>query len=230
MKALLRPAISLFLLLSVVTGLVYPLVVTGIARWLFPEAAAGSLIVRDGKPVGSALIGQNFTDPKYFWGRPSATAPLSQQRRRLQRLQPGAAEPGAGRCGQGTHRGPQGGRSRQQPADPGSIWSPPPPAVSIRTSARLRPHTRSSGSPGRASSSRPASGAGRPAHRRSPVGRLRRTAGQCARAQSGARRSASVSGADGSARNFGIVTPALLDACRGGSLCCLCASGIRGRR
>ncbi|MBL8422937.1 MAG: potassium-transporting ATPase subunit KdpC [Candidatus Accumulibacter phosphatis] len=75
MKTLLRPAISLFVLLSVVTGILYPLLVTGVARIAFPAAAGGSLIIKDGKPIGSALIGQNFTDPKYFWGRPSATAP-----------------------------------------------------------------------------------------------------------------------------------------------------------
>lgn len=76
MKTLLRPAVSLFVLLSVVTGIVYPLAVTGIAKAAFPEAAGGSLIVKDGKAVGSRLIGQNFTDPKYFWGRPSATGPM----------------------------------------------------------------------------------------------------------------------------------------------------------
>ena len=75
MKTLLRPAVSLFVLLTAVTGIVYPLVVTGIAKVAFPEASGGSLIVKDGKPVGSRLIGQNFTDPKYFWGRPSATSP-----------------------------------------------------------------------------------------------------------------------------------------------------------
>ena len=75
MKSLLRPAVSLFLLLSLVTGGLYPALVTGIAQLAFPAAARGSLIERDGKPVGSALIGQNFTDPKYFWGRPSATSP-----------------------------------------------------------------------------------------------------------------------------------------------------------
>jgi len=75
MKTLLRPAISLFVFLSVVTGLLYPMLVTGVARIAFPDAAAGSLIIRDGKPIGSALIGQDFSDPKYFWGRPSATAP-----------------------------------------------------------------------------------------------------------------------------------------------------------
>jgi len=76
MKTLLRPAVSLFVLLTAVTGVVYPLAVTGIAKAAFPEAAEGSLIVKDGKAVGSRLIGQNFTDPKYFWGRPSATGPM----------------------------------------------------------------------------------------------------------------------------------------------------------
>jgi potassium-transporting ATPase KdpC subunit len=75
MKTLLRPAVSLFILLTAVTGVVYPLAVTGLAKVAFPEAADGSLIVKDGKPVGSSLIGQNFSDPKYFWGRPSATSP-----------------------------------------------------------------------------------------------------------------------------------------------------------
>ena len=77
MKTLFRPAISLFVLLTVVTGLAYPLVVTGIARVAFPEQSAGSLIVKGGKPVGSLLIGQSFRDPKYFWSRPSATAPMA---------------------------------------------------------------------------------------------------------------------------------------------------------
>jgi len=76
MKSLIRPAITLFVLLSVVTGIVYPLAVTGVAQVAFPHQASGSLIVKDGQPVGSSLIGQNFTDPKYFWGRPSATGPM----------------------------------------------------------------------------------------------------------------------------------------------------------
>jgi K+-transporting ATPase ATPase C chain len=75
MKTLIRPAVSLFVLLSVITGLLYPAVVTGVAQVAFPAAAKGSLIVKEGKPVGSELIGQNFTEPKYFWGRPSATSP-----------------------------------------------------------------------------------------------------------------------------------------------------------
>jgi len=75
MKTLLRPAVSLFVLLTAITGVVYPLVVTGIAKAAFPEVADGSLIVKDGKAIGSLLIGQNFTDPGHFWGRPSATSP-----------------------------------------------------------------------------------------------------------------------------------------------------------
>jgi K+-transporting ATPase ATPase C chain len=75
MKTSLRPALTLLVLLSAITGVVYPLVVTGIGKTIFPQAAGGSLILKDGKPVGSELIGQNFTDPKYFWGRPSATGP-----------------------------------------------------------------------------------------------------------------------------------------------------------
>ncbi len=71
-----RPAVSLLLVMTALTGIVYPLVITGIARVVFPDQAAGSLVIRDGKPIGSALIGQNFSDPKYFWGRPSATAPM----------------------------------------------------------------------------------------------------------------------------------------------------------
>lgn len=70
-----RPALVLFVLLSALTGLIYPAAVTGAAQALFPSQAAGSLIVLDGTTVGSKLIGQNFSDPKHFWGRPSATAP-----------------------------------------------------------------------------------------------------------------------------------------------------------
>jgi K+-transporting ATPase ATPase C chain len=77
MKALIRPAVSLFVVLTVVTGVVYPLAVTGVAKAAFPRQAAGSLIVADGKVVGSSLIGQNFSDPKFFWGRPSATSPMA---------------------------------------------------------------------------------------------------------------------------------------------------------
>lgn len=77
MKALIRPAASLFAVLTVVTGVVYPLAVTGVARAAFPRQAAGSLVVQDGRTLGSTLIGQHFTDPRYFWGRPSATSPMA---------------------------------------------------------------------------------------------------------------------------------------------------------
>jgi K+-transporting ATPase ATPase C chain len=76
MRQILRPALSLFVALSVLTGLIYPLAMTGISQALFPQQAGGSLVERDGKLVGSRLIGQNFSDPKYFWGRLSATSPM----------------------------------------------------------------------------------------------------------------------------------------------------------
>lgn len=73
--SLLRPALVLLALFTVLTGLLYPLVVTGAAQALFPEEANGSLVRRHGQVIGSQLIGQRFEDPKYFWGRPSATGP-----------------------------------------------------------------------------------------------------------------------------------------------------------
>ena len=72
----LRPAIVLFALLAIITGLIYPFVVTGVAQAVFPRQANGSLIHRNGQPIGSALIGQPFDDPIYFWGRLSATSPF----------------------------------------------------------------------------------------------------------------------------------------------------------
>ena len=73
----LRPALSVFVLLTLITGLVYPLLVTGLAQLLFPSAANGSIVTVDGKAVGSSLIGQSFTSPTYIWGRPSATSPMA---------------------------------------------------------------------------------------------------------------------------------------------------------
>jgi K+-transporting ATPase ATPase C chain len=75
MNNIFRPALVLFALLGALTGLIYPMAVTGAANALFPSQAAGSLIVQGGNIVGSKLIGQSFSDPKHFWGRPSATAP-----------------------------------------------------------------------------------------------------------------------------------------------------------
>ena len=77
MKNILRPTLVLFFALSLLTGVAYPLLVTGLAQSLFPAQAHGSLIVRDGKAVGSILIGQRFADPGHFWGRPSATGPMA---------------------------------------------------------------------------------------------------------------------------------------------------------
>jgi len=75
MRSQIRPALMSLLIFTVLVGLLYPLVVTGIAQLVFPHQANGSLIVVNGKTVGSSLIGQQFTDPKYFWGRLSATGP-----------------------------------------------------------------------------------------------------------------------------------------------------------
>ncbi len=74
---MLRPALVGFALLSAITGLLYPVAVTGVARTLFPFQAEGSLVRQDGRLIGSELIGQTFSSPRYFWGRPSATAPMA---------------------------------------------------------------------------------------------------------------------------------------------------------
>lgn len=75
MRAQIRPALTAILIFTLMTGVIYPLVVTGVAQLVFPRQANGSLIVRNGQAVGSGLIGQSFDDPKYFWGRLSATGP-----------------------------------------------------------------------------------------------------------------------------------------------------------
>jgi len=77
MGKLLRQSLMLLLMMTLITGVIYPLAVTGIAQLLFARTANGSLIELDGKPLGSELIGQPFADPKYFWARPSATTPFA---------------------------------------------------------------------------------------------------------------------------------------------------------
>lgn len=75
MKNLLRPTLVLFAAMTLITGIAYPVIVTAIGQAVFPRQATGSILERDGKPVGSALIGQQFDAPGYFWGRLSATTP-----------------------------------------------------------------------------------------------------------------------------------------------------------
>ncbi|MGE7137765.1 potassium-transporting ATPase subunit KdpC [Luteibacter sp. NPDC031894] len=75
MGKLIRQALFLFIGMTVLTGVLYPLAATGLAQFVFPKQANGSIVERDGKAIGSSLIGQSFTEPRYFWGRPSATAP-----------------------------------------------------------------------------------------------------------------------------------------------------------
>jgi len=76
MKEQLRPALTMLLLLTILTGLIYPLAVTGLANVFYPDQANGSMIVHEGKMIGSKLIGQYFDRPEYFWSRPSATIPF----------------------------------------------------------------------------------------------------------------------------------------------------------
>ncbi len=76
MSLMLRPLLVLFVLLTLLTGFAYPLLATVLGRAFFPDQVAGSLVMRDGKVVGSSLIGQSFQEPKYFWGRISATSPM----------------------------------------------------------------------------------------------------------------------------------------------------------
>ena len=76
MNSILRPALVLFVALSLITGIAYPALVTAVGQAFFADQIDGSLVVRNGKLLGSSLIGQNFTDPSHFWGRASATAPM----------------------------------------------------------------------------------------------------------------------------------------------------------
>lgn len=76
MLKILRQSLIVLVAFAVITGIIYPLAITGIARGVFPNKANGSLVVQNDKVVGSALIGQPFSDPKYFWSRPSATSPV----------------------------------------------------------------------------------------------------------------------------------------------------------
>ena len=146
-----RPAIVVLIALTLITGLAYPLAMTGIAEVLFPRQAQGSLIEQDGKVVGSALIGQVFTDDKYFHGRPSATtAPDPNDSTKTVAAPYNAANSSGSNLGptnkalidrvQGDVDTLEEGKSER--AGAASIWSPPRPAASTRTSRRRRPCSR----------------------------------------------------------------------------------------
>ena len=132
MKNILRPMLVIFLVLSLLTGLVYPFLTTGIAQAVFPAQAAGSLLERAGKPVGSALIGQNFVDPGHFWGRISATSP----------------QPNNGLASGGSNLGPlnpalldavKGRVDALHAADPGNT-APVPADLATASASGLDPH------------------------------------------------------------------------------------------
>jgi K+-transporting ATPase ATPase C chain len=131
MKALLRPALTLFLLLNLLTGVLYPLLVTGIAT-LFPQQRLGSLLERDGKIVGSDLIGQSFSSPGYFWGRPSATGPYPYN---------AAASAGSnwGPLNPALISAVADRRAALQAADPGQT-APPPIDLVTASASGLDPH------------------------------------------------------------------------------------------
>ena len=132
MKTIIRPMLVLFLALTLLTGLAYPLLTTGIAQALFPVQANGSLLERAGKPVGSALIGQNYVDPGHFWGRISATSP----------------QPNNGLASGGSNLGPlnpalldavKGRVDALHAADPGNT-APVPADLATASASGLDPH------------------------------------------------------------------------------------------
>jgi len=129
----LRPAFLMLLALTLVTGVVYPLVTTLIGRVAFPSQVAGSVIERDGRAVGSRLIGQPFSSPQYFWSRPSATGPM----------------PYNGAVSSGSNQGPlspalaesvAGRIAALREADPGNVGAVPVDLVTASASG-LDPHT-----------------------------------------------------------------------------------------
>ena len=96
-----RPAGCLIIAMTLLLGVIYPAAITAVGSALFPSQAAGSLIYAGKTLLGSRLIGQKFSDPKYFWGRPSATSPQPYNGLRIRRIQSRTAQSGLARCGQG---------------------------------------------------------------------------------------------------------------------------------
>ena len=113
LSQVIRPAVIFMVVMTVLTGVIYPLVITGIAQVVFPHQANGSLIYEGDKLVGSTLIGQPFDDPKYFWSRPSATGPVSLQRGGVERLESWAHRAESDRRLQDPSRRAQASRSGQ---------------------------------------------------------------------------------------------------------------------
>src|SRR6201997_5555155 len=146
-----RPAIMMIVVMTVITGLIYPLGMTGIAQLVFPHQANGSLIEKDGQVIGSELIGQNFTDDKYFHGRPSATTEPDPKDPTKTVSVPYAADNSVG-----SNAGPTS-KSLIDRAQRGG---------SIRTSRRPRPCSRCRASPRRAASPKTASASSSPRTRR----------------------------------------------------------------
>ncbi len=131
-----KPAILMFLLFTVICGGIYPAVVTGIAQAVFPKQAEGSFIVdQNGKTIGSTLIGQPFTDPKYFWPRPSATAEFGYNPTGFRRLQ---CRPDQSRLSADGGERVKTLRDSGSPARSRPNWCRPRPAGSIRTFHRKR--------------------------------------------------------------------------------------------
>jgi K+-transporting ATPase ATPase C chain len=132
MLAQLRPALVVFALMTALTGLVYPLVVTGLAQLLFPWPANGSFITAGGQTVASTLIGQPFDDPKYFWSRPSATAPFPYNAAASSGSNLGPANPALAAAAKGR-------LEALRAADPGNA-SPVPVDLVTASASGLDPH------------------------------------------------------------------------------------------
>ena len=131
MFASFRPAISMFVALTLVTGVIYPSLVTGVSQWLFPFQANGSIVSVGGAPAGSALIGQQFTSPGYFWSRLSATGPHAYN---------GAASSGSnlGPLNPALHEAVQGRIAALRAADPGND-APVPVDLATASASGLDP-------------------------------------------------------------------------------------------
>jgi K+-transporting ATPase ATPase C chain len=138
MLSQLRPALVSLGLFTILTGLLYPLVVTGLAQVLFPERANGSIIVRYGQPVGSALIGQSFDDPQYFWGRLSATSPAPYTAFNAEKLT-GSSGSNYGPLNPALLEAAQGRIKALREADPGNTM-PIPVDLATASGSGLDPH------------------------------------------------------------------------------------------